>query len=41
MTAPEFNEEIHAPVRLKICANLYEIKAMEFSTLRDRLEVAD
>ncbi|MDR1448896.1 MAG: transcriptional regulator [Propionibacteriaceae bacterium] len=36
-----FDEEIHAPMRLRICAVLAGVEAMEFSTLKDRLEVAD
>ncbi|MDR1824995.1 MAG: transcriptional regulator [Bifidobacteriaceae bacterium] len=38
---PHFNEEIHAPMRLRICAALAEVKAMEFALLRERLNVAD
>lgn len=41
MTAPRFDELIHAPVRLKICVMLATVEAVEFSQLRDRLEVAD
>ena len=38
---PHFDEEIHAPVRLRICAALAAVKTVEFATLRDRLDVAD
>lgn len=41
MTAPRFDELIHAPIRLKICVMLATAEAIEFSVLRDRLEVAD
>ncbi|NUL44967.1 helix-turn-helix domain-containing protein [Cellulosimicrobium funkei] len=37
----EFNELIHAPVRLRICASLAPLKWVEFSQLRDSLGVAD
>lgn len=38
---PEFDEVIHAPNRLKICALLATATATEFGTLRDTLAVAD
>jgi DNA-binding MarR family transcriptional regulator len=36
-----FNELIHAPYRLRICAMLSVSTAVEFGTLRDTLEVSD
>lgn len=36
-----FDELIHAPVRLRICASLAPLQWAEFSQLRDALEVAD
>jgi DNA-binding MarR family transcriptional regulator len=36
-----FNELIHAPYRLRICAMLSQSEAVEFGTLRDTLEVSD
>ncbi|GAA2697847.1 transcriptional regulator [Actinoplanes palleronii] len=36
-----FNEMIHAPYRLRICAMLSVSEAVEFGTLRDALEVSD
>ncbi|MDQ1538854.1 MAG: hypothetical protein QOE58_3247 [Actinomycetota bacterium] len=42
MTAlPQFDELIHAPNRLKICALLSTVTTAEFGTLRDTLGVAD
>ena len=41
---PELNEIIHQPVRLRIMASLVTLKddsEMDFSTLRDLLEVTD
>lgn len=40
MTA-RFDEEIHAPVRLRICGMLAAVKDMDFATIRDNLGVAD
>ena len=40
-TSPEFDEVIHAPNRLKICALLATATTAEFATLRDALGVAD
>jgi DNA-binding MarR family transcriptional regulator len=40
-TRPEFDEVIHAPNRLKICALLATATTAEFGTLRDALGVAD
>lgn len=36
-----FNELIHAPIRLRICASLAPAKWAEFAQLRDVLQVAD
>jgi DNA-binding MarR family transcriptional regulator len=36
-----FDAEIHAPVRMRICGALAEVKSMEFAALRDMLGVAD
>jgi DNA-binding MarR family transcriptional regulator len=38
---PEFDEVVHAPNRLKICALLATATTVEFATLRDTLAVAD
>jgi len=38
---PAFDELIHAPKRLRICAVLAATTAAEFATLRDALEVSD
>lgn len=37
----DFNEVIHAPQRLRICAALLPVQEIEFSALRDALGVAD
>lgn len=39
--APAFDETIHAPHRLRICALLAPVESMEFGTVRDELGVAD
>jgi DNA-binding MarR family transcriptional regulator len=36
-----FDELIHAPKRLRICAMLGAAAAVEFATLRDAIEVSD
>jgi len=36
-----FNEEIHAPLRLRICGMLATVEHMEFAAIRDALGVAD
>ena len=41
MTAPCFDEVIHAPNRLQICAVLASVAQAEFATLRESLGVAD
>ncbi len=38
---PAFDELIHAPKRLRICAVLAAATAAEFATLRDALDVSD
>lgn len=38
---PTFDEVIHAPLRLRLCAFLDAVSSAEFSALRDMLEVAD
>lgn len=40
MTA-QFDELIHAPHRLRVCAMLSQADSVEFAVLRDHLEVAD
>jgi DNA-binding MarR family transcriptional regulator len=41
MAVPAFDEIIHAPNRLQICAMLAAVAEVEFATLRDTLGVAD
>ena len=41
MIEPVFDELIHAPNRLRICAMLAAVDSAEFSTVRDALEFAD
>lgn len=41
MTTPEFNELIHAPLRLQICAMLAPVRSLPFSDIRDHLDVSD
>lgn len=41
MTTPRFDEVIHAPNRLQICALLASVDGAEFATLRESLGVAD
>lgn len=36
-----FDETVHAPVRLKVCAALRPVESAEFGALRDDLGVAD
>jgi DNA-binding MarR family transcriptional regulator len=36
-----FDELIHAPLRLQICAMLSPVRSLPFSDLRDRLEISD
>jgi DNA-binding MarR family transcriptional regulator len=41
VTTPRFDEVVHAPQRLRICAVLAAVDRAEFATLRDSLDVAD
>ncbi|MBF4995304.1 transcriptional regulator [Arthrobacter gandavensis] len=41
MTAARFDSLIHAPVRLRICGLLRPVEQMDFSVLRDALNVSD
>ena len=41
MVTPKFDDEIHAPVRLRICGMLAAAKAVDFATIRDTLGLAD
>lgn len=41
MTDAAFDEVIHAPHRLKICSMLAAVDAMEFSVVREALNVSD
>lgn len=41
MSGPEFDELIHAPHRLRICALLVSVDSAEFGMVRDHLGVAD
>lgn len=41
MSEPVFDELIHAPLRLRICAMLAAVDSAEFSVIRDALGVSD
>jgi DNA-binding MarR family transcriptional regulator len=41
MSAPKFDEVIHAPHRLQICALLAPVESVEFSRVRDTVKVSD
>lgn len=41
MTQPAFDELIHAPNRLQVCAMLAPVDALDFATVRDALGVSD
>lgn len=41
MSQRAFDELIHAPLRLQICAMLSPVRWLEFSEIRDSLEVSD
>jgi len=41
MAKSQFNEVIHAPNRLQICAFLSPVQEAEFQVLRDELNVSD
>ena len=40
-TAPEFNEVIHSPVRLRVCGVLRRGAELEFAVVRDTLGLTD
>jgi DNA-binding MarR family transcriptional regulator len=40
-TAPRFDETVHAPNRLQICAILSAVDSADFATVREGLGVAD
>lgn len=40
-TEPQFDELIHAPLRLRICASLAPVQWTEFAHLKENLDVAD
>lgn len=40
-SAARFDEVVHAPIRLQICAMLSAVDSAGFATVRDGLEVAD
>lgn len=37
----QFNEVIHAPIRLRICGLLRPVDELDFAVMRDTLEVSD
>jgi DNA-binding MarR family transcriptional regulator len=42
MTVPaDFDEVVHAPIRLRICAMLAAVESLDFAAVRDGLGVAD
>ncbi len=41
MSQPIFDEVIHAPNRLKVCAMLAPVDALDFATVREALAVTD
>jgi len=41
MTKAAFDEVIHAPLRLQICAMLSPVRGLPFSDIRDNLEISD
>ena len=41
MTKPAFDETIHPPTRLRICAVLAPLDEVEFAVVRDEVEVSD
>jgi DNA-binding MarR family transcriptional regulator len=41
VTEAAFDELIHAPLRLKICAMLSPVRALPFSEIRDSLGISD
>ncbi len=41
MTEPRFDQTIHAPIRLQLCAMLAEVDALDFAAAREDLDVSD
>ena len=41
MSEAVFDELIHAPLRLRICAMLAPVRSLPFSDIRDSLEISD
>ena len=41
MSEAAFDELIHAPLRLQICAMLSPVRSLPFSDIRDSLEISD
>jgi len=41
VTPPAFDELVHAPNRLQVCAMLAPVEALDFATVRDALGVSD
>lgn len=41
MSAPRFDDVVHAPVRLKVCAMLGTVDSIEFAAVRDGLAISD
>nr|WP_274607641.1 transcriptional regulator [Bifidobacterium miconis] len=41
VSEPQFNEVIHAPMRLRICGMLHSAGEVEFAAIRDMLGVSD
>lgn len=41
MTGPRFDDVVHAPLRLRLCAILATVDSAEFRLVRDSLEVSD
>jgi DNA-binding MarR family transcriptional regulator len=39
--APQFDQVIHAPIRLQICALLAAVDSAEFATVRESVGVSD
>jgi len=39
--APEFSEVIHAPLRLRICGLLRKVDELDFTVIRDALQIDD
>jgi DNA-binding MarR family transcriptional regulator len=41
MTTPRFDEVVHAPVRLRLCAAMSRVEQVSFAVLRDTLDLSD